>query len=464
MEHKLVHTASGVILDRTLKYVGKDPSKNLLKLANIAKRLVGNTFPDNAYDGMVKMATDEKNTYNKLVKNMFRDIDRNILKKSLLAMGLHAAVYGTKAVRANREKYGCNIPFLILFDPTSSCNLKCKGCWSAEYDRKLNLTLDEMRSIVRQGKEIGTHLYLLTGGEPLVRKKDIIQLARENPDCMFLAFTNGTLVDEQFTKDLREVGNFALAISIEGDVDTTNARRGNGVYQKARKAMELLKREKCLFGISVCYTRQNLDAVTSDKFFDEMVESGVKFGMYFHYMPVGTGADKDMLLTPAQREKIYDRIRTARKSENGKPLFLMDFQNDGEFVGGCIAGGRNYFHINSAGDMEPCVFIHYSDSNIRKKTILEALKSPLFMGYYHNQPFNDNHLRPCPMLENPARLRTLIKETGAQSTDMIAKESADTLCDKCEDYAKNWQVTAEKLWLSNDHYRPYTQYYRDTLK
>lgn len=463
-EHKLVHAVSSVVIDKALNYVGKDLSKNLLKVANIAKKLVGDTFPAKAYDGMVNLATDEDNTYHKFAVRMLEEVDKNILKKSLLAFGLHGAIYGTKKVRKLRDELNCNVPFLLLFDPTSSCNLKCKGCWSAEYDRKLNLTLDEMRSIVTQGKAMGTHLYLMTGGEPLVRKADILTLARENQDCMFLAFTNATLVDEKFAKEMREVGNLTLAISIEGDVATTDARRGNGVYQKARKAMELLKKEKCMFGISVCYTRQNMDAVTSDAFFDEMIDSGVRFGMYFHYMPVGTGADTEMMLTPSQREEIYHRIRNARKSKGGKPMFLMDFQNDGEFVGGCIAGGRNYFHINSAGDMEPCVFVHYSDSNIREKTLLEALQSPLFMSYYHNQPFNDNHLRPCPMLENPSRLRELIKETGAKSTDMIAQESVDTLCDKCEDYAKNWKATAEKLWLNNDNYKPFTQYYRDTLE
>lgn len=73
----------------------------------------------------------------------------------------------------------------------------------------------------------------------------------------------------------------------------------------------------------------------------------------------------------------------------------MDFQNDAEFVGGCIAGGRTYLHINANGDVDPCVFIHYSDSNIREKTLLETMKSPLFMAYHDGQPFNDNMLRPC---------------------------------------------------------------------
>ncbi len=130
----------------------------------------------------------------------------------------------------------------------------------------------------------------------------------------------------------------------------------------------------------------------------------------------------------------------------GKGLFTMDFQNDGEFVGGCIAGGRNYFHINANGDAEPCVFIHYSDANIRTHTLLEILKQPLFMAYRENQPFNDNPLRPCPMLENPEILERIVKETGARSTDLQSPESAEHLCAKCHEYAAGWASAADQLW------------------
>ena len=89
-----------------------------------------------------------------------------------------------------------------------------------------------------------------------------------------------------------------------------------------------------------------------------------KFVWYFHYMPVGNDAVTGLLPTAAQREYMYHRIREIRST---KPMFAMDFQNDGEYIGGCIAGGRRYFHINANGDADPCVFIHYSDSNIREK-------------------------------------------------------------------------------------------------
>ena len=138
--------------------------------------------------------------------------------------------------------------------------------------------------------------------------------------------------------------------------------------------------------------------------------------------------------------------------EGGKEIFVMDFQNDGEYVGGCIAGGRNYCHINPKGDVEPCVFIHYSGANIREKSLLECLKQPLFMAYRDNQPFNENMLRPCPMLENPEILQRLVNETGAHSTDVEAEEPVEHLCAKCEAYARDWKETADKLWQEH-HYQ-----------
>ena len=92
------------------------------------------------------------------------------------------------------------------------------------------------------------------------------------------------------------------------------------------------------------------------------------------------------------------------------------------------------------------MFVHYSYSNIREKTLLEVLTSTLFMAYHDGQPFNDNHLRPCPMLENPEKIREIIERTGAHSTDLQSPESVEHLTEKTEPYARRWIPTAEKLW------------------
>lgn len=464
IKENIMRAVTGFVLDKTLKYVDKDPKKNIVKLINKAEFISGKTFPKKVFDSFRTAVQDDDNVWADYVMRILRDIDRENLKKAFLSFVLGAGYHGTKAVRKNREKYKCNIPFLMLLDPTSACNLRCKGCWSAEYGHKFNLSFEEMDSIVSQGVALGTHLYMFTGGEPLIRKNDILELCRKHKNCTFLAYTNATLIDQQFCEDMKEVGNLALAISIEGNEETNDFRRGEGAYETSIKALDLLKKNGCLYGISVCYTSKNIDEVTSDRFLDLMIEKGVKFGLYFNYMPVGTDAVAELIPTPEQRTYMYNWLRRVRNSKTGKPMFVMDFQNDGEYVGGCIAGGRNYIHINSAGDMEPCVFVHFSDSNIRTHTILEALQSPLFMAYYHNQPFNDNHLRPCPLLENPDCLRKIIAVTGAKSTDLVNQEGVEHLCAKCDKFAAEWAPVAQKLWDENKHPNPKTQYYRDTAE
>jgi MoaA/NifB/PqqE/SkfB family radical SAM enzyme len=305
-----------------------------------------------------------------------------------------------------------------------------------------------MSSIVSQGKALGTFMYLFTGGEPLVRKKDIIRLCEEHSDCVFSAFTNGSLIDDAFAEDMLRVKNFVPAISIEGFEEATDSRRGKGTYQETIRAMNILREHKLPFGISCCYTSANADVIGSEEFFDAMIDMGALFAWIFTYMPVGKKAVPELMVTAEQREFMYHQVREFRKT---KPLFTVDFWNDGEFVGGCIAGGRSYCHINANGDIEPCAFIHYSDSNIREKTLLEAYQSPLFMGYRHNQPFNGNMLRPCPVLDNPGRLTAIVEESGAVSTDYSDTESAKEYSDKCVEKAALWKPVSEKLWTGSGH-------------
>ena len=461
MEHKLVHFAADKTISSILKYIDKEPQKNLLKILGIVEKTF-KMYPKENYAKMRNAVLDDSNSHTILAKNILKDVDHNLIKSLLLSLGVHAGFYGTKIVRANREKYKCNIPWIILFDPTSACNLKCKGCWSAEYGHSFQLSLDEMRSIVSQGKAMGTHFYMLTGGEPLIRKNDIVTIASENRECTFLIYTNATLIDQKFCDDIKKCGNITLALSIEGSKESNDFRRGDGAYETTIKAMDLLKQNKILFGISVCYTNKNVESVTSDEFLDDMIEKGVKYALYFNYMPVGSDGQKELIPSPMQRKYMYMWLKRIRNGKTGKPIFVMDFQDDGEFVGGCIAGGRNYFHINSKGDIEPCVFVHYSDSNIRETTLLESLQRPLFQAYRKGQPFDDNHLMPCPMLENPDILRKIIKETGAKSTDHLINEDVDELCDKCVDFSKQWAPVADELWKNNPHPKIFTQYYRDS--
>ena len=426
-------------------YLEKDPEKNLPKLMDWVDRFAGsgpNSFPKQRAAIRNVIDNPDSNWY-QLIVRVLKETDKEVVKTVFTNFFMNANLIGWKTQAEYREKYNCNIPWAILLDPTSACNLHCTGCWAAEYGNRLNLSFDEIDSIINQGKELGVFMYIYTGGEPLVRKKDLIALCEKHDDCVFLSFTNATLIDEAFAKEMLRVKNFIPAISVEGSRESHDSRRGEGSYDKVVNAMNILKANRLPFGISCCYTSRNFESISSEAFCDQMIRWGASFVWYFHYMPVGNDAAPELLPSPEQREFMYHQIRHFRET---KAIFGMDFQNDGEYVGGCIAGGRRYLHINANGDVDPCVFIHYSDSNIREKTLLECLRGPIFMAYHDGQPFNDNMLRPCPMLENPEKLRKIVAETGAHSTDMQSPESAEHLCAKCDAYAENWVATADRLW------------------
>ncbi len=430
-------------LKKAISWLDDNPEENIPKILDWLDK----HDKEHAQAKKIEMIRTEmqKNDSNwaTLIHSLWTDINPKVRRTMFENFIINATIIGMKRQKEYREKYNCSIPWAILMDPTSACNLHCTGCWAAEYGNKLNLSIEQWDSIITQGKEMGTFMYLYSGGEPMVRKNDIITMCKKHPDCMFLSFTNATLIDDAFAEQMLEVGNFIPAISVEGFEEATDFRRGKGTYSAVIKAMDILKSHKLPFGISCCYTSKNYEVIGSEAYFDDMIAKGAKFAWFFTYMPVGADAVPELMVTAEQRAFMYDKIREFRKT---KPLFTLDFWNDGEYVGGCIAGGRYYLHINANGDIEPCAFIHYSDSNIKDKTLLEAYQSPLFMAYHQNQPFNDNMLRPCPLLDNPSRLPEMVDAAKAKSTDLQHPEDVHALADKCEQKAEAWAVKADEIW------------------
>lgn len=451
MANALTHAAQRkvfeVAMDNLAKKFDKGEKDALVDLVDTMQKY-GKVWDDRAYESLKQgFAADSK--WGERIYEIYQHADKKYLHDLFMSAAFEGGFYGFQETRRTAKKYGCGIPWIILFDPTTACNLKCVGCWAAEYSKQLNLSHEDMDSIVTQAKDLGIHEFVMTGGEPTVRKADVFKLCEKHKDCGFWIFTNGTMVDQAFVDNMKKCGNIMLNISIEGDEATTDARRGKGTYQRAMKAMDTLKENGIIYGTSICYTSQNYKAVTTDEFYDFLLDKGVVFSWYFHFMPVGNATNMDLVPTPEQREYMYHRVREVRGYHGGKPIYLMDFQNDGEFVSGCIAGGKYYCHINSRGDVEPCVFIHYSSANIHEKSLLECLQQPLFKAYQKAQPFNKNLLQPCPMLENPKILRGLVEKSGAKSTDMMDPENVEHLCGKCDPYADAWAPVADRLWKSN---------------
>ena len=207
--------------------------------------------------------------------------------------------------------------------------------------------------------------------------------------------------------------------------------------------MDILRSRGIAFAFSSCYHSKNYKTIASDEFLDHMRQKGAWYGWLFQYIPVGSNADTSLVCTAEQRAYVQERIRDYCIKHD---YVIIDFWNNGHLSFGCIGAGVGFVHINAKGDVEPCAFIHYSDSNIREKSLLEAYKSPLFMQYHDNQPFNENHLRPCPLLDNPGSLSEMIKKSGANSTELQNPEDVGILCAKCEHTAEKWSEVADRLW------------------
>ncbi len=457
IKEKLKILATKISLNR----LNKDPDKNIPRMLNWIEKYDKNGIVKGQIRVLKKILNDNSNNWYKLIKSFWTDIDEGVRKRIFENLVINATIIGGPKQDKVKEENDCNIPWAILMDPTSACNLNCIGCWAAEYDNKLNMSIDTLDNIINQGKALGVYMYLFSGGEPLIRKKDIISLCEKHSDCLFMAFTNATLIDEKFADDLLRVKNFIPAISIEGFEEETDSRRGQGIYRSTINAMEILKRKKLLFGISCCYTSSNTHVIGSDKYFDEIIDRGAKFAWFFTYIPVGVDAAPELIATAEQRKFMYHQLRHFRHS---KSIFTLDFWNDGEYVNGCVAGGRYYLHINANGDIEPCAFIHYSDSNIYEKTLMEALKSPLFMQYYKNQPFNSNQLRPCPLLDNPNRLTEMVESSGAKSTDMKNPENVLELSSKCQKASESWAIVADEIWNNENNCQSCNCYKCPTIK
>jgi MoaA/NifB/PqqE/SkfB family radical SAM enzyme len=442
MKQNLGSSLASFGLKQAFSYLESNPQKNMPQLIKWAEKFDWKGNYSREIRGVKKSLSDPDNNWNIFV-NKFWELDPGIRKKTFENFFVNGVFRARNKLDESRARYQCNVPWAILMDPTSACNLRCTGCWAADYGNKMNMSYETLDDIIRQGKELGTYFYIFSGGEPLIRKKDIIRLCEKHNDCMFLAFTNATLIDEAFANEMLRVKNFIPAISLEGFEKETDSRRGEGTFKAVEKAMDILHSKKLLFGVSCTYTRANTEVIGSEKYFDFMIDKGAMFAWFFTYMPVGVNAVPELLATPEQRKFMYQQIRKFRRS---KPLFTMDFWNDGEYVNGCIAGGRNYLHINANGDIEPCAFIHYSDSNIHETTLLEAYQSPLFMQYKQNQPFSENMLRPCPLLDHEYKLAEMVDKTAAKSTDLEHPEDVHDLCAKTVHAARTWKPVADELW------------------
>ena len=376
-----------------------------------------------------------------LARRFFRGLHPNYRRRMIRNLAVNAA-YMSASKREALAKRGLAGPFLIVISPTMRCNLRCTGCYAFNYTRADDLPFDVVDRVITEAKEQGAYFFTITGGEPFIRD-DLLEIYKKHNDCAFQIYTNGTLITDEVIEKLVECGNVGPAISIEGWEEQTDARRGPGTFKRIMDTMDRLKEARALFGFSGTVTRYNADIISSSEFIDLMVEKGCLFGWYFIYIPIGREPDTSLMPTPEQRQQHRERVWHARRT---KPIFVADFWNDGALTGGCMAGGRLYAHVNNKGDLEPCVFCHFSTDNIKEKSLGEALNSPFFRAIRGRFPWSANHLTPCMIIDHPCVLRECVEEAGAHGTHEGAETIVTDLAPDLDRYSAELEKVTEPIW------------------
>ena len=425
-----------------MKAMVNSSDKNLIRLTYAAEKIAPNL---KSKIGMVRKLFKDRAPAYVLAKKALKEIHPNVRDKMVLNFMIKYILMGAKTRENFQKKEGIPSPSTIVISPTMRCNLRCIGCYAGDYSKKDDLPIEYVDKVITEAKEMGTHFYVISGGEAFVRD-DMLDIYKKHNDVAFMIYTNGTFIDRNMAFKLQELGNVAPAISVEGFEKETDERRGKGVWKKVMQAMDNCREARIVYGFSATPTKYNTEAIYSDKLMKILVEEkGCIFGWYFTYIPIGRNPDISLMQTPEQRLYGWRRVNYLR---NTYPVFIGDFWNDGMYVNGCIAGGRQYLHVNVKGDYEPCVFTHCATHNVRNASLRDALGSPLFKKIREEQkkPTFDNRMRPCMIIDHPEVLRKVVKETGAKPTH----GNAQTVLTKCaahlDQYSKEYGELSEPFW------------------
>lgn len=346
-----------------------------------------------------------------LVKDIIKTTLKNP-KESLFMMKFAKSSKKASKIRKKLEDSGEHIPPFLIASITSSCNLHCAGCYSrsnhATIDEKpvKQLKGEEWLKIFNEASELGINFILLAGGEPLLRI-DIIKAAGEIQNIMFPIFTNGTFMDEKYFDIFSKYRNLVPIMSIEGNKEVTDNRRGQGVYDKLISNMDSLKNRGLVFGASVTVTKENIKEVTSDAFLKSLSERGCKAVIFVEYVPV-TLDDEKLTLDDNDRDYLMEELRKLRM--NISDMVYIAFPGDEKNFGGCVAAGRGFFHINSHGGAEPCPFSPFSDINIKDTSLREALHSPLFSAIRDGNILKEDHKGGCVLFEKREQVEAIINQ------------------------------------------------------
>ena len=336
-------------------------------------------------------------------------------KESAFMARFAAASRKASRRRMELEQEGLHVPGFLIASITSSCNLHCAGYYSRYNDATVDeapveqLTREEWLRVFHEADELGISFIMLAGGEPLIRR-DVIEAAGELPGIIFPVFSNGTFIDDRYYRLLDEHRNLIPVLSIEGGREITDARRGEGIFDLVTANMKKFRDKGLIFGASITVTTENYREVTSPAFVRALAEQGCKLIIYVEFVPV---TEEAAYLAPGNAERVFVAEAIDALRRDSDEVVLLSFPGDELAMGGCMAAGREFFHINSHGGAEPCPFSPYSDSNVKTTSLREAIRSRLFSALREAHVMEQAHVGGCVLFTQRDKVESILSGIAA---------------------------------------------------
>jgi len=443
--HQTEREFAEIVLGQALGFIGQDPDRNaryiIGAIDHMARGESQNIIRSWAQNWLAENGQGRA-LLSRMVKNTSPEVRRRFVARFVVNLGFRGITDEKRFV----EEHGFAPPYTMLISPTMRCNYRCRGCYASSYERKEDMKPEVFDRLLFEAEKIGTNFFNVLGGEPFVYPQLLDILSHHDKSC-FQVYTNGSFIDKTMAKKLVELGNIAPQISVNGPEEYTDASRGEGAFRTAMQAMDNLREAGCVFGFSTLVSRDNVDAVCSEKWVDLLIEKGALYGWLFLYMPVGDEPDMNLMPTPEQRNQLRIALTKFQKT---KPIVMIDFWNYGIYSRGCIAGGT-YLHVNHRGDVEPCIFCHFATHNINKCSLIEALSSPFFKSIRANQPFGYNTLLPCPMLDHNHEMWKIIQQNNARPTHEGAAKMFTAYNAEMKLYAEGVRKIMDEAWYKDGY-------------
>lgn len=357
-----------------------------------------------------RKSTEFRKVLNEALKVFFKDALKTTLRNPIQAFHFFRTIrrqMKAARIRSRWAKQGVPVPPILIFSITNRCNLECQGCYQQEFhpSTEQELSTDKLKEITQEAHKLGIYFFVIAGGEPLIRP-EILQITQEYPEIIFLVFTNGTLIDATMVKQFKKQKNVVPLISLEGDAEDTNERRGDGTYDHVLNIMRQLRKNGTFFGTSITLTRPNFAKVTAPEFIRDLADVGCKFFLFLDYTPVQEGTE-DWALLDDQRMQVTHLMKSFRKQFSA--LFIGVPWDEIE-VGGCLSAGRGFVHINAEGDVEPCPFAPISDSSLKEMSLKEALQSEFLARIRQIPELSKYTGGGCALWKNRERVRSLFEQ------------------------------------------------------